>query len=154
MALGRGYRSRVTGELVAGPETLTDEELGNNRSDYGNEVFSHPLDDEYWKARTPDWSKVTVPFFSAGNWGGQPLHPRGNIEGFVRAASKQKWLEMHGIEHWTHFYTDYGGCSRSVFRPLLKGIDSGWKNHPCSAPGAPYRQVRRAHGERVATRPT
>ena len=22
--------------------------------------------------------------------------------------SKQKWLEAHGIEHWTHFYTDYG----------------------------------------------
>ena len=36
------------------------------------------------------------------------LHPRGNFEGFVRAASKHKWLEVHGIEHWTHFYTDYG----------------------------------------------
>src|SRR5258708_9175797 len=22
-------------------------------------------------------------------------------EGFVRAASKEKWLEAHGIEHWT-----------------------------------------------------
>ena len=32
-------------------QTLTDEELGNNRSDYGNETFSHPLDDEYWKRR-------------------------------------------------------------------------------------------------------
>ena len=45
---------------------------------------------------------------SAANWGGQGLHPRGNFEGFVRAASKDKWLEAHGIEHWTHFYTDYG----------------------------------------------
>jgi uncharacterized protein len=127
----RGHRSRVTGELVAGPETLTDEELGNNRSDYGNEVFSYPLDDEYWRARTPNWSKVTVPFFSAGNWGGQPLHPRGNIEGFVRAASKQKWLEMHGIEHWTHFYTDYGRLlQKRFFDHFLKGIDSGWKNQP------------------------
>ena len=26
----------------------------------------------------------------------------------MRAASKQKWLEAHGIEHWTHYYTDYG----------------------------------------------
>ena len=26
----------------------------------------------------------------------------------MRAASKDKWLEAHGIEHWTHFYTDYG----------------------------------------------
>ena len=58
--------------------------------------------------RSPEWDKVTVPLFSAANWGGQGLHPRGNFEGFMRAASKQKWLEAHGIEHWTHFYTDYG----------------------------------------------
>ena len=38
--------------------------------------------------------------------GGQPLHPRGNFEGFFQSASKQKWLEVHGIEHWTHYYTD------------------------------------------------
>jgi predicted acyl esterase len=127
----RGYRSRVTGELVAGPETLTDEELGNNRSDYGNEVFAHPLDDDYWKARTPDWSKVTVPFLSAANWGGQGLHLRGNIEGFVRAASEEKWLECHGIEHWTEFYTDYGvNLQKRFFDYYLKGLDNGWQNQP------------------------
>jgi len=127
----RGYRSRVTGEFVSGPETLTDEELGSNRSDYGNECLSHPLDDEYWKSRMPDWSKVTVPFLSAANWGGQGLHPRGNFEGFVRAASKQKWLEAHGIEHWTHFYTDYGRLlQKRFFDYFLKGIDNGWQNQP------------------------
>src|SRR2546425_3892863 len=31
-------------------------------------------------------------------------HARGNFEGFLRAASKDKWLEVHGIENWTHFY--------------------------------------------------
>jgi len=30
----------VTGELVSGPETLTNEELGNNRSEFGQESFS------------------------------------------------------------------------------------------------------------------
>lgn len=127
----RGYRSRATGQLVSGPETLTDEELGNNRTDYGNECFSHALDDEYWKSRTPDWSKITVPLLSAANWGGQGLHPRGNFEGFVRAASKQKWLEAHGIEHWTHFYTDYGRLlQKRFFDYFLKGIDNGWRNQP------------------------
>ena len=127
----RGYRSRATGQLVSGPETLTDEELGNNRTDYGNECFSHPLDDEYWKSRTPDWSKITVPLLSAANWGGQGLHPRGNFEGFVRAASKQKWLEAHGIEHWTHFYTDYGRLlQKRFFDYFLKDIDNGWRNQP------------------------
>ena len=127
----RGYRSRVTGELVSGPETLTDEELGNNRSDYGNEVFAHALDDEYWKARTPDWSKVTVPFLSSANWGGNGLHLRGNIEGYVRAASKEKWLECHGIEHWTEFYTDYGvKLQKRFFDTYLKGLDNGWQKQP------------------------
>ena len=56
----------------------------------------------------PDWSKVKTPLLSAANWGGQGLHPRGNFEGFVRAAAEHKWLEVHGIEHWTHFYTNYG----------------------------------------------
>ena len=80
----------------------------SNRCDFGDEILAHPLDDDYHKARSPIWSKVKAPFLSAANWGGQPLHPRGNFEGFVRAAAKDKWLEVHGIEHWTHFYTDYG----------------------------------------------
>ena len=70
----------------------------------------------------PDWSKVEVPLFSASNWGGQGLHPRGNFEGFVRSASDQKWLEVHGIEHWTEFYTDYGvALQKKFFGHFLKG---------------------------------
>ncbi len=127
----KGHRSRVIGELVAGPGTLADEELGANRSDFGEECFRHALDDEYWRSRMPDWSKVTVPFLSAGNWGGQGLHPRGNTEGFVRAASKDKWLEMHGIEHWTHFYTDYGrGLQKRFFDYYLKGSNNRWNKRP------------------------
>ena len=103
-----GHRSRMNGDWVSGPETLTDEQMGANRYDLGKTYFAHPLDDEFYKAMLPDWSKVKVPLLSAANWGGQPLHPRGNFEGFYRSASKQKWLEVHGIEHWTHYYTDYG----------------------------------------------
>ena len=77
------------GELVCGPETLPEAELTKNRCDFGGDILAHPLDDAYHRARSPDWSKVKVPFLSAANWGGQPLHPRGNFEGFVRAASKQ-----------------------------------------------------------------
>ena len=36
------------------------------------------------------------------------LHPRGNFEGFLRAGSKQKWLEVHGDTHFTLFYAKYG----------------------------------------------
>jgi uncharacterized protein len=79
----------------------------------------------------PDWSKVKVPLLSAANWGGQGLHPRGNFEGFVRSASKQKWLECHGLEHWTHFYTDYGvGLQKKFFGHFLKGEKTGWDKQP------------------------
>ena len=127
----RGPRSRVTGELVCGDETLTDRELHANRCDFGEEIRAHALDDEYHRSRSPIWDKVTVPFLSAANWGGQGLHPRGNFEGFVRAASKDKWLEAHGLEHWTHFYTDYGiKLQKRFFDCFLKGLDNGWSRQP------------------------
>ena len=127
----RGRRSRVHGELVCGPETLSEPELAANRCDFGAEIRAHPLDDDYHKARSPDWSRVSVPFLSAGNWGGQGLHPRGNFEGFARAASAEKWLEVHGIEHWTHFYTDYGRALQlRFFDHFLKGEDNGWDREP------------------------
>jgi len=127
----RGPSSRVTGELVCGPETLSEAELARNRCDFGAEILAHPLDDAYHHARSPDWSKITVPLLSAANWGGQGLHARGNFEGFVRAASPQKWLEAHGIEHWTHFYTDYGvRLQKRFFGHFLKGEDTGWDRQP------------------------
>jgi len=128
----RGYRSRMTGDWVSGPPTLTEEELGARRNDFWQDCRNHPLaSHEYWRSRMPDWSKVTVPVFSAANWGGQGLHPRGNFEGFVRAASRQKWLEVHGIEHWTHFYTDYGvALQKKFFGHFLKGENTGWRRQP------------------------
>jgi uncharacterized protein len=127
----RGKRSRVHGELVCGPEILSETELAQNRSDFGSEIFSHPLDDSYHRGRSPVWAKVKVPFLSAANWGGQGLHPRGNFEGFVRAASKRKWLEAHGLEHWTHFYTDYGRKQQlRFFDHFLHGKDNGWDRQP------------------------
>jgi predicted acyl esterase len=127
----RGKRSRVHGELVCGPETLSERELAKNRGDFGTEICNHPLDDDYHKARSPIWEKVTTPMLSAANWGGQPLHPRGNFEGYVRAASKQKWLEAHGIEHWTHFYTDYGRKQQlKFFDHFLHGKKNGWDKEP------------------------
>jgi len=110
---------------------LPEEELAKNRCDFGSEIRAHPLDDEYHQARSPVWDQVTVPFLSAANWGGQGLHPRGNFEGFVRAASKHKWLEAHGIEHWTHFYTDYGRMLQlKFFDHFLHGKANGWDQQP------------------------
>jgi predicted acyl esterase len=127
----RGKRSRVHGELVCGPEALSEAELARNRSAFGDDIRAHPLDDDYHRARSPVWSKVKTPLLSTANWGGQPLHPRGNFEGFVRAAAKDKWLEVHGIEHWTHFYTDYGRkLQLRFFDYFLHGKKNGWDKQP------------------------
>ncbi len=127
----RGRRSRVTGQLVCGPELLSDQQLAENRCDFGTEIRMHPLDDAYHKARSPQWDKITVPLLTAANWGGQGLHTRGNFEGFARAASKHKFLEAHGIEHWTHFYTDYGRTlQRRFFDCYLKGDSAAWRDQP------------------------
>ena len=56
------------------------------------------------------------------------LHPRGNFEGYLRAGSKQKWLEVHGDTHFTLFYAKYGqDLQRQFFDRFLKGIDNGWE---------------------------
>jgi uncharacterized protein len=123
----RGTRSTVSGLLICGDEMLSDEELAENRCSFGDEILAHPLDDDYHRERSPIWANVQVPFLSAANWGGQGLHPRGNFEGFYRAASKDKWLEAHGLEHWTHFYTDYGrNIQLQFFNHFLKGEDNDW----------------------------
>ena len=131
---GRGEKGPVnpfTGQSVCGDETLSEEELAANRADFGGDLRAHELYDGYHDDRSADWSRITVPFLSSGNWGGQGLHLRGNVEGFVQARSEQKWLEVHGREHWTEYYTDYGvGLQRQFFDHFLKGEDNGWDSRP------------------------
>ncbi|HCU95676.1 MAG TPA: peptidase S15 [Actinobacteria bacterium] len=127
----RGARHLVTGEPVAGPETLTEAGLAAARVPFGEQIRDHPLDDDYYRARSANWQEITVPFLTAANWGGQGLHTRGNFEGFTQAASPHKWLEVHGLEHWTHFYTDYGvDLQKRFFACFLHGDDSGWRDQP------------------------
>ncbi|HET7846594.1 MAG TPA: CocE/NonD family hydrolase [Acidimicrobiia bacterium] len=127
----RGAVSQVTGVSVTGDTNLSDEALDRNRADLGADIRNHPLDGAFHRDRSPDWAKIDVPLLSAGNWGGQGLHLRGNVEGFVRSATEQKWLEIHGLEHWTHFYTDYGvGLQKRFFAHYLQGEDNGWDNEP------------------------
>jgi predicted acyl esterase len=127
----RGPRSRVTGELVCGREKLPDEALARNRIDYEPYILEHKLDDANCRSRSPDWSRVKVPFLSAANWGGQGLHTRGNFEGFMHAASGEKWLEAHGGAHWESFYTREGErLQKRFFGHFLKGEDTGWARQP------------------------
>jgi predicted acyl esterase len=127
----RAAKSFLTGESVAGVESQPDEELKRNRAEFGQQIKQHGWMDDWYRGMNPDWSKVRTPMLSAGNWGGQGLHLRGNVEAFTQAASEQKWLEVHGLEHWTHFYTDYGTkLQKRFFDHFLKGVDNGWDRSP------------------------
>jgi uncharacterized protein len=128
---GRGPRSQVTGALVAGEETLSDDELARNRADVGADALRHPFVDDYYRARTPALGEVDVPLLSAANWGGHGLHTRGNFEGFLAAGSRQKWLEVHGDTHFSHFYSKYGeALQKRFFGHFLKGENTGWDGQP------------------------
>ena len=127
----KGAKSAVTGETVAGPPTLSDAELKRNRADCDGEALRHRLIDDYYRARLPKFEDIDTPLLSAANWGGMGLHPRGNFEGYLRAGSEQKWLEVHGDTHFTLFYAKYGhDLQKRFFDHFLKGEDNGWQTLP------------------------
>lgn len=123
-------------DLVSGSRTmvLSPEQLKANRSDPVQAGLSRPLDSEFYRSRSADWSKVTVPFLSCASWGGYGLHSRGNFEAFTQAASKQKWLECHPGKHEEWFYVNYGlDIQKRFLDHFLKGEQNGWdKEAPVS----------------------
>ena len=132
---GRGERAKKnpnTGESVAGPVTLSDEELARNRVDAFEELKKHPLDDAWHRSRSADLSLVKTPLLTCANWGGQGIHPRGNFNGYTETpADTPKWLEAHGDSHWSLFSSDYGiALQRRFFDYHLKGIANGWHEQP------------------------
>jgi predicted acyl esterase len=124
------FRDRETGERTTGP-ALSEAMLAGNRADYPGDLLRHALDDAWYQERRPDMSRITVPLLSAGNWGGPGLHMRGNIEGYMRAASREKWLSMHVGTHFESFYLpEYVAMQKRFFDRYLKGLANGWESEP------------------------
>jgi len=143
----RAGRSRVTGELVSGPETLSPQALEENRVVTYQEVVKRPLDGPFYRDRSADFAKVQVPLLSAANWGGMGCHPRGNFEGYIGAASNRKWLEVHGDTHFGPFYRNEGiSLQKRFFGHFLKNEDTGWDQQP------PVQLAIRRPGENFTTR--
>ncbi len=119
------------GRSVAGDITLSDAELEKRRAASDISIQNREMIDEDYLSRMPDLSKIKAPVLSAGNWGGVGLHPRGNFEGYLRAGSAQKWLEVHGDTHFSHFYSNYGlALQKKFFGQFLKGENNGWDQMP------------------------
>jgi predicted acyl esterase len=132
---GRGERAMKnpnTGESVAGPVSLSDEELAKNRVDAFEELKKHPFDDDWHRSRSADLSRVRTPLLTCANWGGQGIHPRGNFNGYTQTpADTPKWLEVHGDSHWSHFSSGYGtALQKRFFDYYLKDLANGWDKQP------------------------
>jgi predicted acyl esterase len=125
------HRDRLTGGLMNG-EPLSVASLTANRTDYPADILRHNLDSAWWRERTPLLERINVPVFSAGNWGGPGMHLRGNIEGFLGVASREKWLSLHVGKHWESFYLpEYVAMQKRFFNYFLRGEQNGWDKEPC-----------------------
>ena len=127
----KGPRDHWMETRSTGPATLSKEELKDNRADTLSNFLAREMDDDWYRSRSPDWSKVKVPFLSAGSWAGFGLHPRGNFEAYTQAASEEKWLEAHPGRHEEWFYLKYGmDLQKRFFDYYLKGEQNGWDKEP------------------------
>lgn len=116
-----------------GPDTiegdLTEEELKANRQDQNDDnANNHFRNDPYYASKEYNMDDIQVPLLSVGNWGGILLHLRGNIEGWVGAGSKLKYLRfITGRHDLPFYYKEQVEVQRSFLDAFLKGDDrAGW----------------------------
>src|SRR5262245_36859064 len=98
---------------------------------------------ELFARNHPNLADIEVPLLSAGNWGGAGLHLRGNVEGYLDAGSREKFLQIHVGDHVGPFYSLEGRLTQLRFlEQFLRGVDTGITREP------PIRlAIRRGGGE-------
>lgn len=115
---------------------LSPEVLKQNRRDPVEAFAGHPFDDAYYRARTPDGSRITVPLLDVANW------TDWSTAGYLAAASEQKWLRIQTGDHLTPFYSEGSvALQKRFFDHFLKGVNNGWEKEPPVAV-----QIRRPEG--------
>jgi uncharacterized protein len=144
------YHDIYTGERTTGTAALSAAELAQNRANYLEDVLAHPLNDAFYRERTPDLAKIDVPALVVANWGGLGLHLRGTIRGWMGLGSRQKWLKVQSGSYFHTFLQPKNvALQRRFFDRWLKGIDNGFENEPrveveIRAPGDSVRRVARS----------
>jgi len=133
--LNQGFYGRWWNDVV-GKQLLENTRASNSAAFDENLMWNfmtHHMDGPWWdevKSRA-QFDKITVPFYSSGNWGGWNHHLRGNIEAFVRSAAEHKKLQVHIGGHTDAFYSDEGKAEMLRWYDYwLKGIDTGIMDEP------------------------
>jgi predicted acyl esterase len=124
-----------------GPDTvegdLSEKELQNNRHDQPIDNARHRFrNEEYYANMSYNMGDIEVPLLSVGNWGGNSLHLRGNLEGYTNAGSEFKYLRMITGRHDLPFYqTEEVEIQLSFLNAFLKDDDpKGWTRKGTVAP--------------------
>lgn len=75
------------------------------KEDIISEVAEHPLFDELWENKTPEFDKITVPAYVVASYS-NTLHTAGTFRAWRRIASEDKWLRIHSTQEWPDYYDD------------------------------------------------
>lgn len=124
-----------------GPNTiegdLSEEELSLKRRDQLIDNQNNQYRDQpYYASKEYDMGDIEVPLLSVGNWGGISLHLRGNIQGYLYAGSRFKYLRMiTGRHDLPFYYKEEVEIQRSFLDAFLKGDERvGWSTAGAVAP--------------------
>ena len=86
--------------------------------------LDRPLMDDWWRALTPDLSKIEVPALICGSFSDNNLHSRGSIDGFERIRSPERHLHTHRAGKRAPFYSDEAKAVQLQFLDRhLRGLD-------------------------------
>lgn len=126
--IGNWWLTHTAHHLLGRPRSYNPDAFQN---DMMWNYMRNDLDSEYWRTNSARWDRITVPLYSVGNWGGFSMHLRGNTEGFMNAASKNKKLRIHTGSHFHPFHSEEARMDQlRWFDHWLKGIDTGIMEEP------------------------
>lgn len=102
----------------------------NQKEDIIAEADAHPLIDDLWADKIPDYARITVPAYVVASYS-NTLHTAGTFRAWRRMGSEQKWLRIHNTQEWPDYYDEANiEDLRRFFDHFLKGVDNGWEQTP------------------------
>ncbi|WQF80003.1 Putative xaa-Pro dipeptidyl-peptidase-like domain, cocE/Serine esterase, alpha/Beta hydrolase [Colletotrichum destructivum] len=118
----RGQEDTIEGDLP-------DDVLVANRKDQTQDNEANRFrDDDYYASKEYSLADIEVPLLSVANWGGILLHLRGNVQGYLGAGSRLKYLRfITGRHDLPFYYPEEVELQKSFLDAFLKGEDRvGW----------------------------
>ncbi|HLH70591.1 MAG TPA: CocE/NonD family hydrolase [Candidatus Dormibacteraeota bacterium] len=123
--------------LILNHRELGHDIWGGERYRFLINMWSHRLDDDWHRSRSPFWEldQVDIPVLSIGVWGKRALHLRGNFLGFERVRGPKQLLVAHP-ETWAgaqRLFASEEFHERELlpwYEHHLKGIENGVMERP------------------------